>query len=678
MAKYIKTPAYVDRMPVDISFVFEDEKPAGKHGFLTVRDGEFRFEDGAPGRFWGVCMNGTACFPSHEYAEKVADRLAQTGINIVRLHQLDGEYHATNIFQFRKGKQLDNTRSFDPQSMDRLDYFIKCLKERGIYCYLDMMVFRTFKPGDGVVDAEKFPLLAGRPYSVFDPVMIELQKEYATNLWTHHNPYTELDYKDDPVFVLSEIVNETDIWHRNYKPSKGQPKPEHSPYYENELRELLREWAKENGEDVDADTVDVWSLDEDAVNRCKLELERRFHRTMYDHIRSLGVKIPITGCNWINSPGGSYNIYEEAGIADYTDNHAYYYDWAWGETEKFGLNVLVNGVEAPRPALPKTRIKGMPMFVSEWAMPFPNSYRAEGPVYFAALCALQGWGGMTIHTYAYGTMLEHVDMLGKEYSSATLGGVPYREGIFSCWNDPAVYGLFYHSALMVRRADVAQAKKLVGVRVPPAIVFPGAAFGSAADCHRVAALLDGMSEDGCDIVLDAKEKLPREDPNRIVSDNGQIWRDLKNKFSGIDTERTKIVYGRLGKVSQGVTPQAGTEVTGMKVESRTDFAVIALSSLNDTPICKSGNMLLTAVGRTRNTDMQFDGERLVDYGHGPIEAEAVCATITLETERTDLRVWGINAEGYYCGRVPAKFEDGKMIFTLGDQFPCVYYLVNAE
>ena len=28
MSKYIKTPAYPDSMPVDISFVFEDEKTA--------------------------------------------------------------------------------------------------------------------------------------------------------------------------------------------------------------------------------------------------------------------------------------------------------------------------------------------------------------------------------------------------------------------------------------------------------------------------------------------------------------------------------------------------------------------------------------------------------------------------------------------------------------------------
>ena len=58
MSKYIPTPAYYDQMPVDISFVFQNERPAGKHGFLKVDGDNFRFEDGTPGNLehplWGI------------------------------------------------------------------------------------------------------------------------------------------------------------------------------------------------------------------------------------------------------------------------------------------------------------------------------------------------------------------------------------------------------------------------------------------------------------------------------------------------------------------------------------------------------------------------------------------------------------------------------------------------
>ena len=113
MSKYIPMPAYTDSMPVDISFVFESEKPAGKHGFCRVEGEQFVFEDGTPARFWGVNFNGGANFPEHDYAEKVARRLAQSGCNIVRFHQLDAEWDSPNIYAYTKGPHVKTSRKLD-------------------------------------------------------------------------------------------------------------------------------------------------------------------------------------------------------------------------------------------------------------------------------------------------------------------------------------------------------------------------------------------------------------------------------------------------------------------------------------------------------------------------------------------------------------------------------------
>ena len=133
MSRFIPMPAYPDAMPVDISFVFEKDRPAGKHGFLQCDGDVFRFEDGTIGRFWGVNFNGGACFPSHDYSPKVARRLAQAGCNIVRFHQMDTEWNTPNIFSYTKGRRLTTTLVLDPTSMDHLDYLIYCLKKEGIY-----------------------------------------------------------------------------------------------------------------------------------------------------------------------------------------------------------------------------------------------------------------------------------------------------------------------------------------------------------------------------------------------------------------------------------------------------------------------------------------------------------------------------------------------------------------
>ena len=152
MAKYIPHPAYYDDAPIDLRFVYNDA-PAGRHGFLQVKGDQFVFEDGTVGRFWGANFNGAANFPEFDYAEKVARRLAKIGVNMVRFHQLDSEWHTPNIFQFTKGKRLENTQQFDPESMKRLDYLVYCLKREGIYVHMDIFTYRKFKSGDGVENA---------------------------------------------------------------------------------------------------------------------------------------------------------------------------------------------------------------------------------------------------------------------------------------------------------------------------------------------------------------------------------------------------------------------------------------------------------------------------------------------------------------------------------------------
>ena len=213
MLNKVRTVSYTlpwDDAPVDISFVFENEKPAGIHGFVTQKEDKFVFEDGTEARFWGTNFNSAANFPSHEYSDMVARRLAKFGLNLVRFHQMDGDWSTPNIFQFTKGKRLNDTMSLDPESMDRLDYLIYALKREGIYIYMDMLTYRRFRTGDGALSPELMND-GGRPASNYDPVLIQRQKEFCSQVWERYNPYTKLKYCDDPVFAMMEIVNENEL-----------------------------------------------------------------------------------------------------------------------------------------------------------------------------------------------------------------------------------------------------------------------------------------------------------------------------------------------------------------------------------------------------------------------------------------------------------------------------------
>jgi len=173
------------------------ERPAGKHGFVRVKDGRLQ-TDAGPVRFWATNLCFEACFPTHEQAERLAARLARLGINCVRMHHMDS---------YSIWGDSPNKLTIDPKKLERLDYLIYQLKRHGIYVNLNLHVSRWLG------DAEGFPHRQQRPQydkgvGNFDPRMIELQKRYARDLLTHVNPYTNTPYTREPAVAFVEISNE--------------------------------------------------------------------------------------------------------------------------------------------------------------------------------------------------------------------------------------------------------------------------------------------------------------------------------------------------------------------------------------------------------------------------------------------------------------------------------------
>ncbi len=649
MTNFIPYPFFHDDVPIDISFIFEDEKPAGKHGFIKVSGRDFVFEDGTKVKFWGTNFNGWGCFPEHDYAEKLAKRLSKIGINIVRFHQLDSEWHTPNIFSFTKGKRVTDAH-LDPNSMDRLDYLIYCLKKEGIYCYMDMFTYRKFRSDEGVENAESLKD-AAKPICLFDDKLIKLQKELCKELWQHENPYTKLKYCDDPVFVMAEIVNESDMF---CKMHYVLPEP-----YESRLREKLDIWLKENKIDKSAEDIDLYDFEDETLIDFKMYIQEKYYKEMYSYMRECGVKIPITGTNWNSTPANVKNQL----VTDFYDAHAYLYDWRWGEFEHHCANYAITGT------YPSYMISGAfmsandrPTFISEWDVPWPNTYRAESPLYSAAYGLLQGWSGFAIHTYSYSTRLERMDMLGKEISSTQIGGVPYRQGIFSAWNDPAKFGLFYHAAIMTRRGDVSYSKNPVAVKQTNKNVWDRDYIDSMFEKSAILTEIDFGGEP------DTKNG-NREDI--VISDTGELILDRKNNFGLINTPKTKCAYGLLCKNRE-------LDLSDVKIKCNNDFAVIAMSSLTDQAIAKSDNILLTTVGRAENTDAKFVGDLMLDIGKPPVQVEVIKANIEIKTEVSGLVVWAISPEGFYIGKVPTTYENGKFKFTVGNTSQSMYYLIVKE
>lgn len=651
-----------DDAPVDISFIFEGEKPSGRHGFLQAKGARLVFEDGTVARFWGTNFNSAANFPSHAYSEKVARRLAKFGVNLVRFHQMDADYSTPNIFQFTKGRRLRDTQSLDPSSMDRLDYLVHCLKREGIYVYLDLLTYRTFRSGDGVVAADQIGHSA-RPYSTFDRRLIDLQKKFNEQLWTHVNPYTKLAYKDEPAIVLAEITNENDL----FSCSRGswiEP-------YLSQLQERFAVWAEQKGV-AHGKGPGNFADNRPEIVEFLIDVQKSYYAEMIAHLRTLGVRIPITGTNWSICSA----LAEAQMVTDFTDSHAYWYQWSWRTTEKRFLNRSLLSERTAWQNLPFFRVLHRPFFVSEWDHPWPNEFRAEAAVQMAAVAAFQGWSGAAVHTYRYDCR-EQVDQIGAPITSEAIGGVPYRGGVFDTFNDPAKFGLFYHAALMLRRGDVREPDAATEISVPyltqeGALVSPTGvkALEGASEARKIGIRLPGAPASGaCQVPMD--EPLVPPDATEIRSDTGELYRNLAKRHAFVDSPRTKAVYGFLAEAGEIV-------LRGLSVRVKTDFAVIAISSLAEADISRSDNLLLTAVGRADNTGAEYNAEHTIQFkvGHGPIQVEVIEADLELASEVPGLKIWAISPAGFPIGEVPVTYVAGRAKFTIGDAFPSIYYLIQ--
>ncbi|MCP5110886.1 MAG: hypothetical protein GY953_08640, partial [bacterium] len=73
--------------PVDVSFLLD--APAGKDGFITVRDGHLVKPNGERFRIWGVNLSMQGNTPDKDLAPTYADYLARFGVNCVRVHHFD-------------------------------------------------------------------------------------------------------------------------------------------------------------------------------------------------------------------------------------------------------------------------------------------------------------------------------------------------------------------------------------------------------------------------------------------------------------------------------------------------------------------------------------------------------------------------------------------------------------
>lgn len=253
------------------------DKPAGKYGFLEVTpDGHFKFENKEQNeRFVGVVNVAIANFPTREEARIIVARMAKFGINLVRIHlvDVDGSY---GLFQ----NSSNNTLQISADRLDKMDYFIYCMKEKGIYFNFCIHSGRIYKPADGIAspvenDQSKY-------ITLFAPEIIELQKDFTLKTIGHLNPYTQLKYADDPAMATVELTNENSLFNGwfGWQPDFlfAETTGGIGQYYSDQLDSLFNSWLKTQYPDNQS-LEEAWQ-EENSIDPDELILNGSFEQNL--------------------------------------------------------------------------------------------------------------------------------------------------------------------------------------------------------------------------------------------------------------------------------------------------------------------------------------------------------------------------------------------------------------
>jgi len=679
---------------LDMSFLLDT--PAGRHGFLAVKGDKFFFQDGTEARFWGGNLFAEANFPTHKQAQALAERIALTGANLVRMHHLDVVAPWTDFIVRRNlfgGQSPETTRALDKEMLDRFDYLVHCLKKRGIYIFLSHLSSRRVMPADGLPEpADSLDdIYAGlKIEGEFDEFLIQLQQEYLRTLLTHKNPYTRLSLAADPALALTEIINEDSLLFLGAGPNFSANSDHYRRMLQGQFNDwllrkygsraaLAKAWQPAEGqgrglggdEDPGAKTVaftyrftyDSRTRHDPSLSRQRnldmyaflYDTQKKYYGRMHAFLRELGVRCPIAGSNhWISDVA---DLHLNAAL-DYVDRHDYYahphgtYNYIEGQSISPVTPMVKSNSLGTIGGLANRRVDGRPYTVSEWNNCLPNPFRAEGPMIMSAYACLQDWHPMQ---YAY---LAFNDDNPKTINS------------FMVLYDPAHMNVLPAAALMFHRRDVKEATS--GYFEPmTAGEFMDPVFTPRRN-SRVALLgkyglafpdvVNASGGNNADLPKQASDATKRV----YESLTGELRWDLAQGLLTVNTPRTQGLVG----FTQG-RPVAMGDVT---LEVNNEFAVVVVSALEGQSIRQAKRLLVSTSARAQWSGMDFDEEKgvITQSGKPPFLMEPVAGTVRIKHDKP-LTVYRLWSSGRRLGEVPAQTTCEGTAFEMRPENRCMHY-----
>jgi len=677
---------------LDFSTLVPWHTPAGKYGrVIATPTGTLALaaKPTEPVRFYGCNLCFTGQYLPHDQADRLATRLQRLGYNAVRLH-----HYESGLIDRAAG----NSITFNPTALDQFDYLFAALKQRGIYVTTDLFVSRPVfnkeiwegVPGDIAMDDYKMAVLVNdRAYANY--------LDFARNLLTHVNPYTQMRYADDPALAWLSLINEgnagnfigqvhgtlredwTRAWNRWL-----------AARYPTPAALVVAVGMPAEGRDAASGTVPLPARLDNTPAGIQLaifltETERDFTRRMRECLHTLGCTALITNMNAWSNPVQNQAARQ---CYDYVDDHFYvdhpqFLDHPWALPSKCpNTSPVAAGAPGGR-ANAFVRLLDKPFTVSEFNYAGPGRFRGVGGILTSALGAVQNWS--VIWRFAYSHTRESVV-------------APHPVHYFDLASDPLNQAADRAGVFLFRRGDLRPAPHALAITLTPdeLLAHPRTTHPIAPDWNGLALVTrvgtqvveNPAQPVRADLLLPLTPQAGTVDPyspmagrailaemrkrgwltannvtdpdvERFQSETGELTVDGPADTLTLDTLRTAGGYARAG---QRIETQAAT-ITIADAD-----ATVWVSSLEDASIAASRRLLITHLTDLQNSGAQY-GERarqtLYAWGKLPHLVHAGRAEVTLRLLHPErAHVWGLAVNGRRLAPIATRVSDHALVIPL--------------
>ena len=543
-------------------------------------------------KFWGV--NLTALYPDHATADATAANLAERQINLARPHHLLRHGKDWNP-RMISGALVDyraDSRTFDPDALDRFDYLNAALRRHGIYLAMSAHMTRAFRPGDAPILETTAEDAAAWSAAIaefntwhwqksFDPIkalpVIDeraalLTEEFLVNVLKHKNPYTGLAYAEDHQWISLEVVNESSLEYaiicNNRFPA----------YFEQKLQAQWRDYATAAGLETPGD---IYQPQGDKAVRVRAAFFRAAESAYFDRIRaamrSTGANFPMLFSNLWRGDNASALAWEKS---DVIENHAY--------IDPLLVREQNDGIARAM----RTALKGKPFFVGEFNQaegganikaqaPFRTQLMLGAPAY----ASLHDWSGIVWFSWNHGTAPVAPDGWSvAEKRDARLGtmiadgmmldhlrtaGLIYRRGLVApsvkpiiLWTDQPYHAGNYDALMRGKHNPIEGWQNIHGFR---------RAYGA-----------EPAEQEDANWLFEWPARV-------LVSDTGEIVKDTLRKQLTVTAPQVEGFSGYLDGKSPAGLPR-------LAVAGDSGFATVILVAEDDKPLAQSRRLVLSRTG----------------------------------------------------------------------------------